>query len=161
MDTKLGKKRKLKEVDTPIANGTVLTAKKSKGLNKPPPVEPTSEDEDDENLDGEDLALRDAGAEWEEEDEQGEEETENGAEAGHTGPESAEEMEEDDGDGSENVPIGTGPLLPPTTHSELFRDLNLSEKTMKAIEEVGFTKMTQIQRSVCVSRVDLSTASLS
>lgn len=40
------------------------------------------------------------------------------------------------------------PLIAPpvNTNATDFTELNLSEKTMKAIEEMGFTKMTEIQR---------------
>ena len=43
---------------------------------------------------------------------------------------------------------GDGTLLPPSvsTDAQAFSELNLSEKTMKAIGEMGFTKMTEIQR---------------
>jgi ATP-dependent RNA helicase DDX18/HAS1 len=41
-----------------------------------------------------------------------------------------------------------GNLLPPSvaTNAQDFSELNLSDKTMKAIAEMGFTKMTEIQR---------------
>jgi ATP-dependent RNA helicase DDX18/HAS1 len=41
-----------------------------------------------------------------------------------------------------------GALLPPSvsTDAQAFSELNLSDKTMKAIGEMGFTKMTEIQR---------------
>jgi ATP-dependent RNA helicase DDX18/HAS1 len=43
---------------------------------------------------------------------------------------------------------GDGSLLGPSvsTDAQAFSELNLSEKTMKAIGEMGFTKMTEIQR---------------
>ncbi|KAL2260547.1 hypothetical protein VTK26DRAFT_5414 [Humicola hyalothermophila] len=48
----------------------------------------------------------------------------------------------------EEVPKGDGSLLPPpvTTNAQSFDELNLSENTMKAVNEMGFTKMTEIQR---------------
>ncbi|KAK3315566.1 P-loop containing nucleoside triphosphate hydrolase protein [Apodospora peruviana] len=51
-------------------------------------------------------------------------------------------------EGAEDVPGQIDSLLPPSisTDATAFTDLNLSEKTMKAIEEMGFTKMTEIQR---------------
>ena len=44
-----------------------------------------------------------------------------------------------------------GALLPPSTESDSFDDLNLSDQTRKAITEMGFTKMTEIQRRVRLS----------
>ncbi|KAK3906145.1 ATP-dependent RNA helicase HAS1 [Staphylotrichum tortipilum] len=50
--------------------------------------------------------------------------------------------------GLDHVLKGDGSLLPPsvTTDAQAFSELNLSDKTMKAIGEMGFTKMTEIQR---------------
>lgn len=48
------------------------------------------------------------------------------------------------GNGSAQDPL----ILPGAADSQAFEHLNLSEKTMKAIKEMGFTKMTDIQRRV-------------
>jgi hypothetical protein len=39
-------------------------------------------------------------------------------------------------------------ILPGAADSQAFEHLNLSEKTMKAIKDMGFTQMTDIQRRV-------------
>lgn len=63
-----------------------------------------------------------------------------------------EDAREEAGDVDADTPYGTevaavdGPLLPPPASSETFDELNLSPKTAKAIEEMGFTKMTAIQQ---------------
>jgi ATP-dependent RNA helicase DDX18/HAS1 len=48
----------------------------------------------------------------------------------------------------DDVPAAIDSLLPPdiSTAAQAFSELSLSEKTMKAIEEMGFTNMTEIQR---------------
>jgi ATP-dependent RNA helicase DDX18/HAS1 len=56
-------------------------------------------------------------------------------------------MEDHEADGI-NMPAGNAPVLPQTADSDLFEDLKLSDKTMKSIQEMGFEKMTAIQRSV-------------
>ncbi|TQN74745.1 ATP-dependent RNA helicase HAS1, partial [Colletotrichum shisoi] len=50
--------------------------------------------------------------------------------------------------GSTDLPNRDSLTLPPVAGAEAhdFSQLNLSEKTMKAIQEMGFTKMTEIQR---------------
>ncbi|KAK3386747.1 P-loop containing nucleoside triphosphate hydrolase protein [Podospora didyma] len=61
----------------------------------------------------------------------------------------AQKDDEDDNmeDGDELRPQNDS-LLPPSipTDAQAFAELNLSEKTMKAIADMGFTKMTEIQR---------------
>jgi ATP-dependent RNA helicase DDX18/HAS1 len=57
----------------------------------------------------------------------------------------------DEQDGSaelDGLPQGDGALLPPSISSNAqdFSELQLSDKTMQAISEMGFTKMTEIQR---------------
>lgn len=63
----------------------------------------------------------------------------------------AEDDDEDGEDGpdlAEGPATGAGVLSLPNggTNAEKFTELNLSEKTMKAIEEMKFEKMTEIQR---------------
>lgn len=68
---------------------------------------------------------------------------------------SGDEAAEDDQDGDNpTLPAASAPILPPATNSESFDELNLSERSMKAITEMGFTKMTAIQRSVCLPSAD-------
>ncbi|KAK5653460.1 hypothetical protein OQA88_8946 [Cercophora sp. LCS_1] len=49
---------------------------------------------------------------------------------------------------ADEAPAHIGSLLPPdiATNAQDFTELKLSDRTMKAIEEMGFTKMTEIQR---------------
>lgn len=94
----------------------------------------------------------------------GEEHEEERAQANGDDVEQVEE-DGDDGDGSElettvdlkkgdlqvtstsDLPTDTIPSLPGAEFTpQSFAELNLSEKTMKAIEEMGFTNMTEIQQ---------------
>ncbi|KAF4589228.1 ATP-dependent RNA helicase HAS1 [Ophiocordyceps camponoti-floridani] len=54
----------------------------------------------------------------------------------------------DGGDGTapEDVPEGAVSLLPAVSDPKTFRDLELHEKTLKAIDEMGFSDMTEVQR---------------
>ncbi|CAH0019777.1 unnamed protein product [Clonostachys rhizophaga] len=134
----LNKKRKLKDAEEAVA-----APKKTKKSKVPPPVvEPSSDEEEDE--DEEDVP---SDSDDEDEAEENGEKEDGIAEDGDE-----EKEEEDDGDDKdeadgEDLAQDNAPLLPPSTDSELFEDMNLSEKTMKAIKEMGFTKMTSIQRS--------------
>ena len=75
---------------------------------------------------------------------------------GTTEDQASEESGEDEGSALPNgtsipttsdLPSNTAVALPGTDSAPtLFSDLKLSEKTMKAIEEMGFTKMTEIQQ---------------
>ncbi|VUC34078.1 unnamed protein product [Clonostachys rosea] len=132
----LNKKRKLKDAEEAVA-----APKKTKKSKVPPPVVEPSSDEEEED-DDEDVPSDD-----EDEPEEGDEEEDGSEEDGDE-----EEGEDEDGDDKdeadgEDLAQDNAPLLPPSTDSELFEDMNLSEKTMKAIKEMGFTKMTSIQRS--------------
>ncbi|CAG9979578.1 unnamed protein product [Clonostachys byssicola] len=131
----LNKKRKLKDAEEAVA-----APKKTKKSKVPPPVvEPSSDEEEDE--DEEDVPSDD-------EDEAGENDEEED-DSEQDGDEEKDEEEDDDKDEADGDDLAqdNAPLLPPSTDSELFEDMNLSEKTMKAIKEMGFTKMTSIQRS--------------
>ena len=129
--TTINKKRKHRDAEEAVA----ATKKTKKSKAPPPPVEVEEEeedddesvaDDDDEVLDGEDAA---------------EEEDENDDEAG------SDIEVEDDAQPIDGLPKESAPLLPPTTDSDRFEDMNLSEKTMKSIKEMGFEKMTSIQKS--------------
>ncbi|KAK4166701.1 P-loop containing nucleoside triphosphate hydrolase protein [Cladorrhinum sp. PSN259] len=62
-------------------------------------------------------------------------------------PEIAEPAQQNGGDEMELTNPDAPLIAPPVdTNATDFTELNLSEKTMKAIEEMGFTKMTEIQR---------------
>ena len=47
---------------------------------------------------------------------------------------------------SNDLPTAATPTLPTTTNPERFADLNLSSKTLQALEGMGFEKMTEIQQ---------------
>ncbi|KAI6784887.1 ATP-dependent RNA helicase-like protein [Emericellopsis cladophorae] len=111
------KKRKVRDAE---GSEAVSVTKKTKKIKSPaPPVEPPSESEEEVPEDEED----------------------DNAEGEDSEDDVAENGEPDD------LPAQSQPLLPPTTASDQFEDLKLSEKTMSAIKDMGFTKMTSIQRS--------------
>ena len=144
-----GNKRKLEEPNgLARASGATAPAAKSKKLKTvavPPPRETESNSEDDAPEDDvEDDEESDAGdvvSDDEEADENAEQEKEGDAGAD-------QEEEGDDRIAVGDFRPGNGTLLPTSasTNSTSFEELNLSEKTMKAIEAMGFKKMTEIQR---------------
>ncbi|KAG7114323.1 ATP-dependent RNA helicase HAS1 like protein [Verticillium longisporum] len=96
---------------------------------------------------------KDAAEESEDNFESGSEEEEQDEEDEDEDPEEAEANEEDvataanDQDADLEIPNREALTLPPSgEEAQDFSQLNLSEKTMKAIEGMGFTKMTEIQR---------------
>ncbi|KAG7116999.1 ATP-dependent RNA helicase HAS1 like protein [Verticillium longisporum] len=96
---------------------------------------------------------KDAAEESEDNFESGSEEEEQVEEDEDEDPEEAEANEEDvataanDQDADLEIPNREALTLPPSgEEAQDFSQLNLSEKTMKAIEGMGFTKMTEIQR---------------
>jgi ATP-dependent RNA helicase DDX18/HAS1 len=109
-------------------------SKKVKRVEPEEPVEPSSEDEDE----GED-------------ENENEDEDEDAAEADSDDEENeiSVSAKEDTAatDGDELLDSGNL-TLPPAAESNAstFEELNLSERTMKAIKEMGFTSMTEIQR---------------
>ncbi|QPG96504.1 ATP-dependent RNA helicase [Epichloe festucae Fl1] len=130
----IAKKRKRNGAE-PVVDATALSKKSKKAKNPVPKVQPQPEEasEDEESA---------------EEDEDVEEDSVE---------DEIDEAEEESGDEDENnddatddtvgeLPTDGAPILPPTTDSELFEQLKLSDKTMKAIGEMGFTKMTAIQK---------------
>ncbi|PNY28708.1 ATP-dependent RNA helicase HAS1 [Tolypocladium capitatum] len=129
-----GQKRKRNGVDAAAVDASA-TSKKSKNMEIPPPAVEPEEGQDDIESD---------------DDGSSEEEVEGAGEFGDEA-ETAGEGSADEGsnmeDNAEDLPADGGLLLPPTTESQTFDELKLSEKTMKAIGEMGFTKMTSIQRS--------------
>ncbi|KAI9810428.1 MAG: ATP-dependent RNA helicase [Phylliscum demangeonii] len=58
----------------------------------------------------------------------------------------ADEVEDHTAEGTLGDHVGDHGLPPTGPDPERFADLNLSEKTMKAIEEMGFDRMTEIQQ---------------
>ena len=66
-------------------------------------------------------------------------------------PEASDDEDDEAGDElpkAEGLAAASAPILAPPTDSESFDELRLSERSMKAINDMGFTKMTAIQRSV-------------
>ncbi|OIW25692.1 ATP-dependent RNA helicase HAS1 [Coniochaeta ligniaria NRRL 30616] len=158
MDSRMSKKRKIKEVNGAKASETVshteapVAAKKRKAAPAPkPPVDP--EDSSDSEQDEEALS----GSEDEAE--------EDGSDNGSAGEEEEEsdiparakaiqDQEDQQANGNRNTDLD-GDALPTNDallapgadmNAQAFTDLNLSERTMTAITEMGFTKMTEIQR---------------
>lgn len=129
--TTINKKRKHRDAE----EATAATKKTKKSKAPPPPVEVEEDEEDDESVPDDDDEEVDGedGAEEEDEDDD----------------EAGSDIEiEDETLPIDGLPKESAPLLPPTTDSDLFEDMNLSEKTMKSIQEMGFKKMTSIQKSV-------------
>lgn len=130
----LNKKRKRNKVEA----AADATKKSKKSKNPPPPVEPEVEDE-----------VAEEEEEEEEEEVVSNEENGNNNEDGESdaGSDLADKPAARDADG-DVIPNNSAPILSTLADSQKFEDLKLSEKTMKAIQEMGFTKMTSIQRSV-------------
>ncbi|KAL7808839.1 P-loop containing nucleoside triphosphate hydrolase protein [Trichoderma aethiopicum] len=131
----LNNKRKRKQGDA-AADGT----KKSKKLKNPPPAEVEREEEDEVEEEEEDAEVE---AENEGSDDN-DNDNEDGQSEGGSDLEDQAEARNADGD---VIPTQSAPIVSTMADSQKFEDLKLSEKTMKAIQEMGFTKMTNIQRS--------------
>ncbi|KAJ3472039.1 hypothetical protein NLG97_g11341 [Lecanicillium saksenae] len=117
----------LHKASTPAkTNGADKTSKKTKKSKKPAPEEEEEEEEDDfegfEEDENEDEEVEDV----EKQDQENEDEEMNGA----------------------DLPTDNAPILPMAADAQSFDELKLSEKTMTAIKEMGFTTMTSIQKSV-------------
>ncbi|KAL1872471.1 hypothetical protein VTK73DRAFT_1468 [Phialemonium thermophilum] len=116
MSSKIGKKRKIKDTDGVVDTDAPSVSKKAK--------------------DSEVVTPPDA------------EEQPQPPAAAYNASDSGDEEAEGD---SNDVPEGIGavqdaPITPAGSESNLFEDLHLSEKTMGAIRDMGFTTMTEIQR---------------
>lgn len=132
----LNKKRKRKQAEAAV-DGT----KNSKKIKNPPPPrdEPEAEDEVAEEEDEEEAVSNEGSDENENNNDDAESE-------GGSDLEDRPVAKDADGD---VIPTDSAPILSTLAESSKFEDLKLSEKTMKAIQEMGFTNMTSIQRSVC------------
>ncbi|KAM6519870.1 ATP-dependent RNA helicase [Fusarium falciforme] len=142
MDFTGSKKRKFKDANGVKATNGKKSApsvpQKSKKVKRAEP-EPREEPKIESSSDEED---EDEVEDNEESDEADEEEDDS---------KSGDEDEEEEDDGKEDntdLPDGGQLTLPPVASAEAqsFEELKLSDKTMKAIKEMGFTKMTEIQR---------------
>ncbi|KAK3345679.1 ATP-dependent RNA helicase has-1 [Neurospora tetraspora] len=134
MASELSKKRKLKDAKIATEDGAV-TDKKTKKVKK-------DKKDKKEKKAAEEVVEEQPVEETtpEENDVEEEEEQQNGDEAIPTGNEDKEDSDE--------LTKTNDSLIAPSiaTNATDFSELNLSEKTMKAIAEMGFTKMTEIQR---------------
>ncbi|KAH7173700.1 P-loop containing nucleoside triphosphate hydrolase protein [Fusarium flagelliforme] len=137
MDFAGNKKRKFKDANgVKPSKGKKSSSIPEKTSKKVKRVEP--EPEDDASSEEEE-ALKELEDESDEADED--------AEDSKSGDEE-EEDKEDNAEDNTDLPDGGKLTLPPVAGAEAqsFEELNLSEKTMKAIKEMKFTKMTEIQR---------------
>ncbi|KAK4149666.1 P-loop containing nucleoside triphosphate hydrolase protein [Chaetomidium leptoderma] len=130
MASDLSKKRKFKGAKGAKPEAVAVAPSKAKKLKRDPTPEESgaeSDDDSDREIGNQELEVK-------------------GANSGEDN--SDDEMEEQNGSAELDIPKGDGSLLGPSvsTTAQAFSELNLSEKTMKAIGEMGFTKMTEIQR---------------
>jgi ATP-dependent RNA helicase DDX18/HAS1 len=135
---------------------------KSKKLKRslPEPVEETSsseeEEEQEESDEDEEAELQDPeGNDGSEDDEEEDEEAEDDEkDTEELNKRVAAANAEDNGDAAQNadLPNAEHLTLPPTSDSNVqkFADLKLSERTTRAIKEMGFENMTEIQRRAIV-----------
>lgn len=139
MASDLSKKRKFKESKAARAEATAAAPAKSKKLKRAPTPEESEAESDSASDDAPQVDNREQG----DDDASSDGEGQNGEANKQNGTELAKPDGELDG-----ILKNDGNLLPPsvTTNAQDFSELGLSEKTMKAIGEMGFTKMTEIQR---------------
>lgn len=140
MASHISTKRKLKEKHTTedVTERRSKKAKKSKVVEEPEPeVEDVEEEEEEEEVA--------APSEEEEEEDSDASEKEGNDESED---ESNDDEEETDNKNNAELPSQGHLTLPQAAGSEvsLFTELPLSEKTLQAVEEMGFTKMTEIQK---------------
>jgi ATP-dependent RNA helicase DDX18/HAS1 len=137
------KKRKLK--DTKPSKGEVVVpaaSKPKKKLKRDPTPEESDPESDHATAQEVEDAANSADSDAEDnEPQQGEVEIDDGNEF-------SRRVAEGEAANGDVTPAPIDSLLPPdvTTNAQAFSELALSEKTMMAIEEMGFTKMTEIQR---------------
>ncbi|KAL9470937.1 hypothetical protein ACSS6W_008878 [Trichoderma asperelloides] len=130
----LNNKRKRNQTDA-----AADSSKKSKKLKNPPPAEPKEDEE--EVSEEEESRYEDAVSNLEQEND-----NEGGESDAGEGSDLEDKPAAKDTDG-DVIPASSAPILSTLAESDKFEDLKLSEKTMRAIQEMGFTKMTSIQRS--------------
>jgi ATP-dependent RNA helicase DDX18/HAS1 len=116
------------------------SSKKSKKLKNPPPAEPKEDEASEEEE--EDSRYEDAVSNLEQEND-----NEDGESDAGEGSDLEDNAVARNADG-DVIPADSAPILSTLAESDKFEDLKLTEKTMRAIQEMGFTKMTSIQRSV-------------
>ncbi|KAL2173477.1 P-loop containing nucleoside triphosphate hydrolase protein [Thermothelomyces heterothallicus CBS 202.75] len=143
MASDLSKKRKLKDGTGTKSELTAAAPSKAKKLKRDPTPEESDSDSDsasnnDRGVDDQDSESEGASSE----------ESESGDEKAERDADNTKEEQDGSADLDDDIVKGNGPLLghSASTDAQSFSELNLSEKTMKAIDEMGFTKMTEIQR---------------
>jgi ATP-dependent RNA helicase DDX18/HAS1 len=136
MASDLSKKRKFKDAKG-VSSESSASASKAKKL-KSDPTPDTSDAESDS----------DAGSASDSAESTHEEDLDEDAAELDNGRREENSNDRDESADLDEIPKNDGALLPPpvSTDAEAFSELNLSEKTMSAIAEMGFTKMTEIQR---------------
>ncbi|KAK4108589.1 DEAD-domain-containing protein [Canariomyces notabilis] len=136
MASDLSKKRKFKDAKG-VSSESSASASKVKKL-KSDPTPDTSDAESDS----------DAGSASDSAESTHEEDLDEDAAEVDNGRREENSNDRDESADLDEIPKNDGALLPPpvSTDAEAFSELNLSEKTMSAIAEMGFTKMTEIQR---------------
>ncbi|CCC05223.1 hypothetical protein SMACR_08715 [Sordaria macrospora] len=142
MASELSKKRKLKDTKIATEDGaaTTTTEKKTKKVKK--------EKKEKKEKAAEEV-VEEQPVEETTPDEEEKEDQQNGDEAIPTGNEDKQDSDDkDDAEAGPELTKTNDSLIAPSiaTNATDFSELNLSEKTMKAIAEMGFTKMTEIQR---------------
>ncbi|KAK7424230.1 ATP-dependent RNA helicase [Neonectria magnoliae] len=146
MDFAGSKKRKFKGSNgAEVANGkrsATSLPQKSKKTKRAKPEEPEPREVPEAESSDDDKDEDDAEADNDEEDEVNENES------GDEDEDEDDIVKGDDTDANTDLLDGGKLTLPPVAGAEAqsFKELSLSEKTMKAIEEMGFTTMTEIQR---------------
>ncbi|EAA29692.1 ATP-dependent RNA helicase has-1 [Neurospora crassa] len=135
MASEFSKKRKLKDAKIATEDGAA-TDKKTKKVKKDKKEKKAAEE-----------VVEDATPE-EENDAQKAEEQQDGDEVIPTGNGDKEDSDDKDAEAGDELTKTNDSLIAPSiaTNATDFSELNLSDKTMKAIAEMGFTKMTEIQR---------------
>ncbi|KAI3558323.1 ATP-dependent RNA helicase HAS1 [Colletotrichum abscissum] len=149
---KVSSKKRAAEAEIPAATTTAeAPAKKSKKVkrSKQPEAEPESDNEAVEEQveagsDAEDVENEEETAAANFKTAQDDEDEGDGSDL----DDDVHAPAKDTADGENDIPNAQQLSLPPAAGAEAhdFAELNLSEKTMKAIGDMGFTKMTEIQR---------------
>lgn len=157
MDSRLSKKRKIKEVngaksaEAAVHTDAPVAAKKRKAAPVEEPEASSESEQDEEAVSGSEDDEQE-GSDDGSDSEGGEEEEEESAIPARA--RAIQEQEDEEANGDKNTDLD-GDALPKNDNllapgadlnAQAFTDLNLSERTMKAISEMGFTQMTEIQR---------------
>ncbi|KAM7205860.1 ATP-dependent RNA helicase HAS1 [Rhypophila sp. PSN 637] len=149
MASTLSKKRKLQDsAKGSKSDATTATISKPKKLKRDPTPEEESESEAERaSENGSSDSEEEREDNGDDDSEKGQEEDEERENFDMKDTDKRPNQDQDKEDGTDD-PAKIDSLLPPSiaTDATAFGQLNLSEKTMKAIVEMGFTKMTEIQR---------------